>query len=279
MAAANRKNEGDSVKVLILGASGIIGQHMRLCQPADAEAIYARHKADDKHISLVEAIARLDEFDALVNLAGESNVDVVEKDPQKYRAVNVGLPALLAFRFKGHLVHVSSQIVRDPVNAYGQQKTEAETIVKARTKPWTIARPTFVLGIRPDPTMGRENPAEQMLRLQEQRQVYNRFFSVSFADEVAEYLWKLATGEPQRSVIELGWPTKTNRWGIAGFLNPTAKLEGIHHEDIPGIAPRPIRTVYGPEAIHGSIHASMDDGLRSLAAQWKAQHEPATICA
>lgn len=270
------------MKVLILGASGIIGQHMRLSQPEGVEAVYARQKADEKHIGLVEAIARLDEFDALVNLAGESNVDVVEKNPDKYRAVNVALPSLLAFRFKGHLVHVSSQIVRDPVNAYGQQKTEAEAIVKARTKPWTIARPTFVLGIRPDPTMGRENPAEQMLRLQEQRQVCDRWFSVTFALEASETIW-FCVEKGSREVVEIGWPTKLSRYDIARYLNPSATIEPITHDSLFGIAQRPLDTVYyeGQGACYGmgtpgeSVYTEMD----TLISQWKAQHEPATICA
>ena len=34
------------MKVLILGAGGIVGQHMRLCVPSGVEAIFARRTAD-----------------------------------------------------------------------------------------------------------------------------------------------------------------------------------------------------------------------------------------
>src|SRR5437867_8687664 len=91
------------MKVLILGASGIIGQHMRLCAPYGIEARYCRTRADDLHDgcdltdeesrgTLLETIRP----EVLVNLAGQNNTDTVESGPGAARAINVDLPAAIA---------------------------------------------------------------------------------------------------------------------------------------------------------------------------------------
>jgi len=40
------------MKIIVFGASGIIGQHMRLCAPAGVEAVYVRRTADALHVGL-----------------------------------------------------------------------------------------------------------------------------------------------------------------------------------------------------------------------------------
>src|SRR5436305_1655429 len=41
---------GEAMKVLILGASGIIGQHMRLCMPPGIDPQFCRRRPDDLHL-------------------------------------------------------------------------------------------------------------------------------------------------------------------------------------------------------------------------------------
>ena len=76
------------MKVLILGASGIVGQHMRLCIPPGVEPIWVRRTPDP--ITLGYDLTDQDTLanlltarnpDVVVNLAGESNVDLVEREP------------------------------------------------------------------------------------------------------------------------------------------------------------------------------------------------------
>ncbi len=91
------------MKVVVFGASGIIGQHLRLCVPASIEPVWVRKSADPLHLGLdlTDPTAR-DRFlerhkpDVIINLAGESRPDVVERDPERYisaaRRCTTGLP-------------------------------------------------------------------------------------------------------------------------------------------------------------------------------------------
>lgn len=253
------------MKVLILGASGIIGQHLRLCVPPGIEPIWVRHQADGLHEGLdcadwdaVKAFLGERQPEVIVNLAGESNTDVVERDPKRYHVLNSRFPAVLA-RWcdgnKAHLIHVSTQAVFDgenppyspdsrtnPVNAYGRQKLEAEMRVRD-FRNWTIVRPTFVLGVRPLKHVGRANPLESMLAAMHQKQVDDRWFSIAVANHVAGYLWELVQARP-RAVFHVG-THRVSRWEIARLVAPDgAAVERVSHDSFPGIAPRPKDTAY-----------------------------------
>ena len=75
------------MKVLVLGASGIVGQHLRLCCPPTITPVYYRHRPDpitfgvdltaDNFSSLPGLLSAYDP-DVVVNLAGESSPDIVE---------------------------------------------------------------------------------------------------------------------------------------------------------------------------------------------------------
>ena len=91
------------MKVVVFGASGIIGQHMRLAVPQGITPVWMRRKADPLHRGLDltddaarEAFLLQEKPDVIVNLAGESNTDKVEREPEKYWPINVQLPAALA---------------------------------------------------------------------------------------------------------------------------------------------------------------------------------------
>ena len=260
------------MKVLILGASGIIGQHMRLSIPTEVKATFHRRYADANHIGCelgsVEVRDMLDSVrpDVIVNLAGESRPDVVEEDPELHEWINFALPCALVL-YPAYLVQVSTQAVfsgeeppygaysaQRPVNAYGRQKTLVELIL-ANTKHVSIVRPTFVLGVRPMQDTGRKNPIEQMLEGQ-RNQVYDRWFSPSFAPDVADCLWETVLRQPG-GILNAGVPTRTSRWEIARELE--LDPEPVRHEDFPGLAPRPKDTTYA----EGSCHAmTFEEGLQ-----------------
>lgn len=264
---------GGEVKVLVLGASGIIGQHMRLCCPEGVKATYCRKTADWLHVGvdLTDQQATLELLaaewpDVIVNLAGESDTDKVELDPFRrlgirsaYEDINVKFPSRLAEwcdKNAKHLIHVSSQAVfggKNPpynansamgaINEYGLQKSFSESIV-SRYQKFTILRPTFVLGIRPLPHIGRPNPIEQILAGQ-RKQVNDRWFSVSFAEDVARELWRCVLERPA-GIIHIG-AGRMSRYDIAVALG--CEVEAVSHDDFAGIAPRPIDTHYNQDAI------------------------------
>lgn len=276
------------MRVAVLGASGVIGQHMRLYVPRGVEPVYFRQRADLLHRGMDEF--RVEDFDVVVNLAGESRPDVVERNPEVYRDVNVRLPDNLALCCAAHgkrLVHISTQAVFSghcppyysddkavmmdgQVNEYGRQKRDAEAAVVGQA---TILRPTFVLGIRPMPGIGRRNPLEQILEDQHQQQVWNRYFSVSFAADVAKEIWRAAGG---------GF-TGTRNLGSGLFSRYSLALEcqnaasgrlpqynlpivaAITHESLAefGLAERPTDTSYvgsdWPYLFSDSLAAALDD--------------------
>ncbi len=265
------------MKVVIFGASGIIGAHLRLCVPPGVEPIWMRREADALHRGL-DLLRTADLANSLtterpnviINLAGESRTDVVERDPDEYYDLNVIVPDRLAHwceRNNSHHVHISTQAVfngehppyhpksqRQAVNEYGRQKIFAEESVERVGSRWTIVRPTFVLGVRPVPTMGRENPIEQMLTAPVQRQVSDRWFSVSFARDVAADLWKIALGEPLMKAVHIGIPHGVTRYDLAATVSclpgVTVGVDRAKHGDFAGIAPRPVDTTFADAEGH-----------------------------
>ena len=287
--------EYPSMKAVVLGASGILGQHMRLCVPAGVEPIFTRRTADRLHVGLdlddLSAVANILQGHGpkvVVNLAGENRPDVVERAPSwQYSGLNVGTPAALASlcdQLGIHYIHISSQAVFSgeeppyapdsptaPINEYGRQKLAAEEAVR-EAKRWTIVRPTFVLGIRPLPFVGRGNPLEQMFADDEQEQVDDRWFSPLFARDAARQLWRIASERRQGEVIHLGIPQRLSRYEIARAANPSARITQVRHDDaFPDLAPRPKDTTYAADSRYGE---DMDLGLTLCRLDWEARKGP-----
>lgn len=240
-------------KVLVIGAGGIIGQHLMISVPTGVEAVFTRRQGDEQLYQSLDICKDVNDLlpsldvispDVIVNLAGESSVDEVEKMPSAFYEVNVlavGVLRQWCDVHDKHLIHVSSQAVIGPrVNEYGKQKYYAEELVRIG-KNWTIVRPTLVLGIRPFPGIGRENPAERILSGKETESVCDRFFSVSFAWDVAEYIWQTVISGLKREVVQVGHPRSMTRVEVAHKLGVYPKK--ITHDSL-GIAPRQIDTTY-----------------------------------
>jgi dTDP-4-dehydrorhamnose reductase len=283
------------LKVAVLGCGGVIGQHMMISVPENIEPLFVRkHPFPLSHALDLEdwtaTKAWLDEHQpaVIVNLAGESRPDVVERDHEQYGWINNGLASELAEwcdGAKSHLVHVSTQavfsgkdapyqpgMVLDPVNWYGNQKQCAEISIAECAENWTIVRPTFVLGIRPFQALGRENPAEAILSGAQRWQVDNRWFSISFAWDVAEMLWKMATLQPKGKIVHCGNPERLSRYELAKLLNPDGQFEAITHEHLQTgmpLAERPLDTTYRD----AYFETPLKEGLRLLRLyyQWRAE--------
>ncbi len=275
------------MKALILGSSGIIGQTMRLCVPPGVTPVWHRKTADPLHAgcdltdpaALSRLLVRVGP-DVIINLAGQNDTDAVERDLGKAYAVNVdpvyGL-AEYCLSTGCRLVQVSTQAVfrgdrppygprseLDPINEYGYQKAAAELIAQTAGH-WTIVRPTFVLGIRPMPYVGRTNPIEQMLAGQP-RQVADRWFSTLFARDAAQELWDLVLNPQPETILHLGNPVSVSRHVLAGLLG--LATEPVSHGDFPGLAPRPVDTCYSDATRYRS---SVPEGLKQCRRDWESR--------
>ncbi|KAE8221791.1 hypothetical protein CF319_g4905 [Tilletia indica] len=150
------------VKVLVTGASGLLGRAvLARCQKDgfDVKGLaFSRASGDLEKIDLTdeaatEALVRSFQPDAIIHTAAERRPDVVEKNPDASRALNVDVPAHLA-RLSAELdpapllINISTDYVFDgtkppyhvddapnPLNAYGVSKLEGEMAVTKYGKP------------------------------------------------------------------------------------------------------------------------------------------------
>lgn len=277
------------MKVLILGSSGIIGQHCRLCVPDDIRAYWHRCGIDELHISADltnederEMVLSSIKPDVILNLAGESSTDAVEEAPDAAYQINVRVPLALAKwcdKHGKHLIHVSTQAVfggvnppyspdsgTSPINAYGRQKDEAEMKLW-QFQNWTIVRPTFILGVRPMPCLGRRNPAEAMLD-GATLQVNDRWFSPLYAGDAARLLWEIIQKRPARQIVHLGEPISVTRFQVAVELG--AKARPVSNDHFTEIAPRPIDTTY---AFGSRFLTPLRPACREIERQWRARKD------
>ena len=250
---------------------------MRLSVSDGVEPVWVRRRADSitRGCDLTDSAALVQLLrdvypDVVVNLAGESSVDEVERNPAKYEGINVGLPAVLADwsrHNKKRLIQISSQAVfsgkeppysaydlRFPVNDYGRQKVRAEKAVLGAGQ--QVMRLTFILGIRPLPHVGRKNPLEAMIEGQSP-QVANRWFSPLMAWDAAEQIWAEVVRPSGVPLIQVGIPQRWSRYEIAKLVNPD--VQPCKHEDFPGIAPRPVDTTYTGSRWNGQ---SLEEGIK-----------------
>lgn len=271
------------MKVAVLGCGGIIGQYMMVSVPAGIEPLYVRRSpsalADALELTdwaATEAWLNEHKPEVIVNLAGESRPDEVERvalNPgsiENFTAINTYVPVSLAKwcdQNSSHLIQVGTQASftepgpsGPPANHYGYQKDAAESWIREHAQNWTIVRPTFVLGIRPFPGIGRENPAESILNGQF-KQVNDRFFSVSFAWEVAETLW-MCTQKCYRGVTLNIGSGRFSRYDLARAINPQGDFASVAHSSFEGLAPRGYDTHYTESG--GWFGRPVDEGFARL---------------
>lgn len=283
-----------SKKVVVFGASGIVGQHMIKFQPKNVNPIYTKRSGDGIFVSFTGAdnvINFLDSInpDVIINLSGENSVDTVESSPDKFLNINVNIPKNIknwADLHKKIYFHISTQGVfsgelspysptsaPDPITQYGIQKFQSEQNVfdSEYTK---IIRLTFVLGVRPFQNIGRRNPFEDMIEKKNQLQVDDRFFSPLFAQDAAQILWEeVEKLNLKDKIIHLGNPLKCSRFSIASDLKYHThgaidnKIMPVSHEYFTGIAARPKDTTW---EINSSIFKqNYEEGLLSAYFDWR----------
>lgn len=268
--------------VLITGSTGIIGQHMariwwgpyKVCMPS-------REVMDINDLEKTAVYLDALHPEIIINLAGESRVDVVENNPDAYFTVNVEAPEVMAHWAQdndAHFIQVSTQGVfsgenppygpnskPDPITQYGIQKAEAERRV-GLCENSTIVRMTFVLGVRPDVSRGRTNPLEDIYGGNGLTQVDDHFFSPVFATDAAQQLWDVATSQEKDKIYHVGIPVRVSRADVAEQAVPGAEVTRVSHTYFKGLAPRPVDTTWEAGALH---RYTMEEGLTLTRQNWR----------
>lgn len=178
-------------RLLVTGATGFVGSNVLTCstkwfRPA------AFHRSSD--VSLPDGIDEVQvdltdhqrvarEYravrpDVVLHLAAMANIDSCEANPETATQINVGVTEhllSLAAEDTAHFILVSTDTVFDgeatmyredaevrPLNHYGRTKAEAERLARHYRGPWTIVRPSLIVGF---PLLQRGNAfLPQMLR-------------------------------------------------------------------------------------------------------------------
>lgn len=283
------------MRVLLLGAAGLIGRHLRsalagrdvlACTRDGRDGTVAVDVRDADRLRAVVLDARAD---TIIDAAAEAWVERCEREPRETRAVNVepvrALASLAAVR-PAILVVFSSEYVFDgargsyseedptsPINEYGRQKVEIERL--ARCAPdHLIIRSSGVYGIEP----ARKNFVWQVVdRLrtgQPFRVADDQLITPTFAPSLAAALVELLDAGA-RGILHVPGPQVMRRDAFArlaadAFRLPLNLIVSTPTADLGLTAPRPPRAGLSDARLRkvlGRPSASPEDGLRALAAE------------
>lgn len=287
-------------KVIVIGAGGIVGQHMMSSQPKNIDAIYTRRTGDSVweqfNTDVDDVNSWLDKHnpDVIVNLAGQNVVDLVEQNPDASAAINIDLPMMLCKWteknnkyfiqgstqgiFSGDNPNYTPQSKPHPVTWYGKQKAAAEKLVLLFSNT-EVVRLTFVIGVRPNPNVGRKNPLELMMEQKDQLQVDDRFFSPVFAYDAAEVLWDrvIAQGSDGEKIIHVGNPIQCSRYSLVNDLKMASggrldvNIQPVSYTHFISDVARPRDTSW--EVGTCVYKSEYMDGLNKCYLEWKNQNK------
>jgi dTDP-4-dehydrorhamnose reductase len=152
------------MRVLILGAGGMLGCDLRALAPPRHEVVAFTH-ADADVTDAPGLGRRIGDAapDVVINCAAATDVDRCEREPEWAYAVNArgaGSVGEAAAAVGGRLIHISTDFVfsgetdrpyteedaPDPVNAYGASKLAGEDAVRLACPPATIVRTQWLYG-------------------------------------------------------------------------------------------------------------------------------------
>jgi len=284
------------MRVLITGGSSLLGKHLAESKPDDitlestwyTNHITGMHHLDICNKSQVAYIFERTKPDVVIHCAAVGSVDYTENRYDETRQVNVlGTENVLKASqdTKALFVYISTNAVfsgnnppyseddnRNPVNAYGRIKREAENVVKMYRN-WLIVRPFMLYGY-PYPN-GRGNwlvtILDKLSKGQTVQLVDDTYWQPSLALDVAQVIWRLVqpdiamgiynvASDDRMSLYQFGLKVATE-WGYdIGLIEPISSSKlGLK-------AVRPVDTTFKLDKIHelGIKLRSVEEGLRTL---------------
>lgn len=163
------------MRVLLTGATGLLGSYLLKTRPEDKQVYRERFNILDKDAAYKAFDAA--KPDVVIHCAGEGRVDFAETNRcEAWRNTYEGTSMVLrASHYWGaHFVFISTNAVyngkehpsnedtlHDPVNVYGRYKSECELMVHNYGYKSTIIRPILLYGW---PNGGRDNMATRLIK-------------------------------------------------------------------------------------------------------------------
>jgi dTDP-4-dehydrorhamnose reductase len=152
------------MRVLVFGASGMLGKDLLAAFPEDDVTGLGSEDADLRDVSSVLSKTQQARPDWIILCAAYTDVDGCEKDPARAFAVNrdgAAHVARAAVQTGSRLVFISSDYVfdgekrtpyeiedpRNPINVYGRSKAEAESNLSEIVPDCCIVRTSWLFGV------------------------------------------------------------------------------------------------------------------------------------
>jgi len=237
-----------SVKVLIVGSGGQLGQELQRTAPAGVDWL-AVSRADLDITDSAAVAALMSEYtpSLVINAAAYTAVDKAESEPEEAASGNIDGPQVLAqacAAAKARMIHVSTDFVFDgnssipytpdmptgPLGVYGQTKLDGELAVQAALPEALIVRTGWVYS-----AFGG-NFVKTMLRLMASNDtltvVADQVGTPTWANGLARALW-VAAGQSSL--------TGTYHWSDAGVCSWYDFAVAIHEEALAlGLLSQPV---------------------------------------
>jgi dTDP-4-dehydrorhamnose reductase len=258
-------------KILITGASGFLGWHLwRFARDAwDVFGVAFRNNVELPGVKILRAdLTSLDETkrvllevrpDALIHAAAAANLNFCQLNRNESHRINVEAAVNIASLCEEHAVRfafISTDMVFDglkapyreddpvsPVNAYGEQKAEAERIILIRNPEAVICRMPLMFG---DAGPAVNNFIQPMVRaMKEGREIFlftDEYRTPVSGRDAAKGIF-LALSKA-RGLLHLGGAERVSRFDFGELLRdvlevPGARLVPCLQESVSMPAPRP----------------------------------------
>lgn len=297
------------MKVLLTGAEGQLGRHLRACVPATVELVTSSRSGGGQPCELNDshAVTRLLEQvrpDLVINAAAWTAVDQAEDQPVSAHALNVKLPECLAAWCSRHdaaLITYSTDYVFSgqpdrawreddrplPQSVYGQTKREGEMAVLCSGGRSLVVRTAWVYSALPgnflSAILARAGRGEAL------RVVADQVGSPTWAGQLAQASWLLLDGalgqlkEPELLHVagqgQMSWyqfaTLAVARAAAMGLIPEPVPVEAISSDAWPQKATRPAWSVLDCSRFEqwtGTPSMTVEKALEACMKQWK--HAP-----
>ena len=271
---------GYSVRVLVTGATGLLGRSLIANAPRETDLFAtSRHASSAQFeapavpldLDLLETSALLGALDSIrpdviIHAAAEGSVDAVQGHADRFAKLNVSVASQIADWCRvnsRYLVHISSNAVfggrstpyadydaTNPINDYGQLKVDAEVAVSSVLPSALIFRPILMYGW-PGP-QARTNPVASwvsQLRMDKSLKIVEDVVSQPLACwDAAKAIWR-AVGVRSSGPINASGGESLTLYEFAlltaeTFELDTSLISGIQSYELDGLAPRPHCTMF-----------------------------------